>query len=264
MDTSTILTFIFMSLISAYCIWRIMVTFLPSTKKSVRDYPARIVFRVFIFAHFIFSFLSHFRFIRNAANGYVSLYFLHGSFILGDFAALCLSKSIQDFAHFINRETSCFTLYFWNLSVPSYLILVCFQIGVIYSKSINSFSPVFVFSIVYSVVFIIVVCALIYFPLFTFLREIDRFDLNGERHKRVTIGYIFIIIACLGIPCPSFLYIWFQKHPINGHAVNFMREPIYLILAFTQDLIDWLIKCLVSDSESDIARTESLNLGLIV
>ena len=265
MDSTRICNIIFLCIISVYCLWRILVTFLPSTKKAIGDYPSRLVFRIIIFGHFLFSFFSHFRFIENVSHGLLSVYFLHGSFILGDFATFCLSKSVQDFAHFIKRETSCFTTYFWNFSIPSFLILLCFQIGIIYSRTIESKLPVFVFSVTYSIIFIIIVCTMIYFPLFTFLKEINRNDIQGQRHKKVIFGFLFILIACLVVIISSFLFNWYIGHPLeNPEIVLFLREPCYLILSFTQDLLDWFILSLVIDSESDFQNRVSHDLGLIV
>ena len=265
MESTIIWTIIFLSIISAYCLWRIVVTFMPSTKKSIGVYPSRLVFRIVILVHFLFSFLSHFDFVEKVSHGILSVYFLQGSFILGDFATLSLSKSVQDFAHFIKRETSCFTRYFWNLSIPAFLILVCFQIGIIYSRTINSTMPVFVFSVTYSVLFVITVCTMIYFPLFTFLREINRNDIQGQRHKNVIFGFLFVFIACACVMCSAFLFNWFQEHPLaNPEIVLFLREPSYIILSFTQDLLDWFILSLVIDSESDFQNKVSHDLGLIV
>ena len=264
MEDTAITTISLSCIIFLYCLWRTIVTFIPSNKKSIKEYPSRFVFRILIFIHFILALLAHYKFALDLFEGWLSTYFLFASYIIADVATLCLSKSIQDFALFINRESSCFTTYFWNLSIPSLLLLCCFEIGILYSKIVEATAPIFVFSITYWVIFAVIIFSLIYLPLFTFLREIDKFDINGEWHKRLIVGYIFIIIALLFIIAAIFVYNWLlRNYESSRHMLPYSREFVYLFLSMTQDMLDWLIKSLITEVDSETIPTDSLRSLLV-
>ena len=247
----------------AYSIWRLSITCRASASKHPKEYPSRAVFRIILLIHFFTSYFAQQSGMSTINYGKISKIVLCGIAMLTDIAVFALSKSVQDFAQFLKRQTPCLTTYFWNFAVPFYFILCCFQSGQIYSITVDSINSEFVFYTTYTSLLALITVSLIYIPFLVFLYEIDSNDIGGERRKSLVIGYIFNAVAILMILATSGISIWLKKMWNTGFLINISHEPIYIMLSFTQDIIDWLIAWAANDTESD-PRAESLTLSLAV
>lgn len=259
-DTLTYLIYSAFGIVLIYLLWRLIVLFLPKTKKSIKDYPSRFIFRLITLlrtiALLVLTILSP-NYINEA---YIAA---HISYCVGDIAYQFLIRSIQDFAIFINRENSFIYNYFFNITSPLILSLWIFQAAILVSDSYDEDYVVSIFSMSYDALFGISELALVFIPIFIYLIEIDKNDMSGQKHRQVVLGYIFTAIATLSSLALGATNSLLNKSKFSIQAIILFREPLYLILSLTQDFIDGLINLMIADSESENLRIDPLNLGLV-
>lgn len=257
-----IFAYALLGVILAYLLYSLVFTFLPKTRKSIREYKSRFIFRLVFFIRYLailtFLITSH-RFDKS----WIFYVCIHASYIIADLGIMCLMRSIQDFARFVNREQSFITKYFYNLIIPTFLVLTIHQIALIYTKYWEEEPPYLTFSISYDVFFGIVVILMVYFPILVYFIEIDKNDMAGEKHKHAVFGYIYIALNVLILLTMCAVHFYILKDSIAHEWKLFYREPMYLLLSFTQTFLDWIITSMLGDSETDNLRADPLNINLV-
>jgi len=245
------------------------VTIIPSRKKTISEYPSRFCFRIIFLLRSIIMPIPYLKFFWTFADGIISIAAPNIAYIFADFAIMFLVLSLQDFACFLNREQSFIKIYWLNITLPIVLSMSVLQIGMIYSGINGATGARCLFATLYELFFFGVVLCLIDIPAWIFLKEIDNNDMSGERHKNVIQATLFLFFAILFLIGATVVDIGLIYTKIHNKEVSkilvFVREPMYLIICFTQDLIDWMIGWLVTSMDfSDYSRVESLGMSLIM
>ena len=249
---------IFVSVLTAYSLFRLIAVFFKQGKQSICNYWSRFLFRVFFFVHGIFGIITNIR--QLVTLGQIFILAPYIAQILLDFALCFLVMSLQDFVCYSNTDPTFIKRNWIFLTLP-------FLSGLIGSQLINYFSSFYgdqagtqISKMAYEILFLVFILALINFPALFFLNELDNIDFSGSMANKILLTRSFFIFQILCLIASSIWEISTDYTVYNRNVFLIFkstRDPIVMMICFSQDMIDWMIKWRYLDEDEINKEDES-------
>jgi len=251
--TSEDLPLICICLLGVYSLYRLIATFFMTGKQSICQYWSRFCFRLIFLAHVCFNIMANLR----QASTVVSSGIIMSSSHIAQFI-LCLSlaflvASLQDFVCYSNKDPT-FIKRNWFWIVSPFIIssgelqYLRYYSSVTIDTEVNK-----LVRFIYEGVLLLFTLSFIALPALFFMSEIRKNDFSGSLTCKINVATVFFVlemfllvanavieVVTINSPLPRDLFLIFRSS----------RDPIILMICFTQDMIDWMLKWLYLDEDA--------------
>lgn len=259
------------SVMLLYAIVRLFLTCIKKGKQSIFKYWSRFLFRLLFIGHVIVYLLTTIP----SYNKYSILkYIAQGSL---PYALAFLVVSIQDFVCYNNREPTFIKRNWIFLDIPFLVLLTETQIMLWNGQITHDDYVIRASRITYEVTLDFFIIMMIVIPAIFFLFEIRKSDFSGYLSTKTIIALIFFFFEIVALLVCSYIEI---DSVIRGElysgvgratAIIFKssRDPVMIMLCFTQDMVDWMLKWIYLDEEEvmeeqdDIVRSDPVTVELV-
>ena len=237
------------SVLLAYATLRLGVIFFKKGKQSVCKYWSRFAFRTTFLLEVLFQLLVS---IPSLSDIQVFSY-ISQSILL--FSLAFLVVSIQDFVCYSNRDPTFIKRNWYFLTTPFIIIGIESVYAWDYGIQTVDYGLIRASKIFYEAITPIYIASEIVIPAFYFLWEIKKNDFSGSLRTKIIIATGFFILETILLIVCAVIQIEMINNVIDIGREGFMifksmRDPIILMVCFTQDMVDWMLRWLYLDEDA--------------
>ena len=241
---------IFASVLAAYSLYRLIVVFFKKGKQSPFNYWSRFLFRFFFFVHSIFGIITNVRQLVTLGTLFILSPYI--AQILLDIALCFLVISLQDFVCYSNRDPTFIKRNWIFLTLPFLSSLVSSQLINYFSSSYFDQEGTQISKLTYEILFLVFILSLIDLPVLFFMNELSNNDFSGSMANKILCVRTFFIFQILCLIASS---IWEMStdYTVYNRKIFLIfksaRDPIVMMICFSQDMIDWMLKWLYLEED---------------
>lgn len=238
------------SIMLAYSFFRLILTLFKKGKQSICKYWSRFLFRLFFLAHVILYLLTT---IPDLSDIIITGYISRASLPI---ALGFLVISIQDFVCYSNRDPTFIKRQWIWLVLPFITLMITCQVDLYQANNNLDYEIAKKSRIVYEVTLDVFITTLIIIPSIYFLFEIKRNDFSDSLRCKIYTAFCFFFVDIIFL----YLCLFFEIRLILGDAVfkrrDFVllmkssRDPVMIMVCFTQDMVDWMLKWIYLDEDA--------------